>query len=199
MSESTIVDVVELGMDLKRALTIATNIVHSMQPACSRVEIAGSIRREKPNVKDIEIVAIVDDYALLYERLATFGKFIKPGVPEVIEWAPKTNAKYVRMLIEDSIKLDLFIANVDNWGALYCMRTGSGVGPDGNPFSGFVPRMFKQWKKVSGGGRMSGCQPTMPDGLQLATPEEIDFFDLCGVEWIEPKFRVDGKAMKVKK
>lgn len=185
-------------MDLKKAFVIASRLVNLASPACSRVEIAGSIRREKPDVKDIELVAIVNDYVTLFERLKSAGKFIKPGVPEVIEWAPKPNAKYVRMMLLEGIKLDLFIANPDNWGALYCMRTGSGVGPDGNPFSGFVPQMFKQWKKVSGGGRMSGCQPTMPDGLQLSTPEEIDFFELCGVEWVEPKCRLDRKAVKVR-
>lgn len=185
-------------MDLEKAKKIADEIATCVTPACSRVTIAGSIRREKPQVKDIELVMIVNDYDVLYRRLRSFGRFIKPGVPSVIDWPPKAGAKYVRMLLDEGIKLDAFIGHHDNWGALLCMRTGSASGPDGNTFNGFVPRMFKQWKKVSGGGRMLGCMPTMPDGLQLATPEELDFFELCGVEWIDPKDRIDAKAVKVK-
>ena len=29
-----------------------------LAPACARIEIAGSIRREKPKVKDVELVAV---------------------------------------------------------------------------------------------------------------------------------------------
>jgi DNA polymerase/3'-5' exonuclease PolX len=44
---------------------------------------------------------------------------------------------------------------------------------------------------------MVNCMPTMPDGLQLSVPEERDFFELLGVEWVEPKDRIDRKAVKV--
>jgi hypothetical protein len=184
-------------MDLHKAHKIAESLIVLAGTSVSRVEIAGSIRRRKPNVKDIELVAIVKDYNKLYGRLSSVGRFIKPGVSDVIDWPPKVGAKYVRMLLNDGIKLDLFIANPDNWGALYCMRTGSASNADGDVYGGFVPAMFKRWKKVSGGGKMSGCQPMMPDGTLLSVLEEQDFFDVCGVAWVDPILRVDSKAVKV--
>lgn len=183
-------------MDLLTAQEIGKRLTESVREACARVEVAGSVRREKSTVKDIEIVAIVSDYEAFYAALSRHGRFIKPGVPDIIEWAPKPGARYVRMLLNEDVKLDVFIGNEDNWGALLCMRTGSGVGPNGNPFSGFIPAMFRRWKKVSGGGRMTDCQPTMPDGLQLAVPEERDFFDILGVEWVEPRDRLSNKNVR---
>jgi DNA polymerase/3'-5' exonuclease PolX len=45
-------------MELIKARRIAEELVKILRPACSRVEIAGSIRREKSEVKDIELVAV---------------------------------------------------------------------------------------------------------------------------------------------
>ncbi len=45
-------------MKLSQAQNLAERIIETMQPFCQRVAIGGSIRREKPEVKDIEIVAI---------------------------------------------------------------------------------------------------------------------------------------------
>jgi DNA polymerase/3'-5' exonuclease PolX len=183
-------------MELNLAIEIA-NRVHSLaQPACSRVEIAGSIRRQKSSVKDIELVAIVDNYPSLFQSLTSVGKFIKPGVPDIIPWEPKENAKYLRMLLDGDIKLDLFCATPDNWGGLYMMRTGSGAGPDGNPYEGFVPGMFGRWKKISGGGKMTGGHPTLPDGTLLSVKEEQDYFDLVKVKWIPPELRSKKSIIK---
>lgn len=46
------------------AYQIATRIKAELQPHCERIEIAGSIRRNKPEVKDIEIVAIPKPYEI---------------------------------------------------------------------------------------------------------------------------------------
>jgi len=35
-----------------------------LKPYCLQIEIAGSIRRKKPDVKDIELVAVADKYKL---------------------------------------------------------------------------------------------------------------------------------------
>lgn len=44
------------------ALVIAEKIKAQLAPHCDRIEIAGSIRRKKPEVKDIEIVVIPKPY-----------------------------------------------------------------------------------------------------------------------------------------
>ena len=183
------------AIELVHALTLANNLVNLVRDVVVRVEIAGSVRRQKQFVKDVELVAIVDDYQQLFARLSDAGRFIKPGVPNVIDWPPKPGAKYVRMLLDEEIKLDLFIANHLNWGGIYMMRTGSGVGPNGSPFSGFVPAMFARWKRISKGGRMCGGQPTLPDGTMLPVREEEDMFKLCNAKWIPPHERVSATCI----
>ena len=55
------------------ALTIALGLVERLRPACTRIEIAGSVRRGYAEVKDIEIVAI-PDLAPLPAPRPEFGK-----------------------------------------------------------------------------------------------------------------------------
>ena len=186
-------------MPLAEARKIADEIVAAIRPFCVRAEVAGSVRRRKEVVGDVEIVAIPSDFDGLTAALSKFGQHIKPGVPDVIPWQPKKNAKYLRLRLSQGINLDVFCANVDNWGPLFVMRTGSGTGPNGSPWGGFVPQVFKRWKKVSGGGRMTDCMPTTVDGVQLACAEETDFFELLGLEWVDPWDRTSNKAVRVKK
>jgi len=186
-------------MDIAKAVEISESIRAASLPHCHRVEVAGSVRRRKLNVKDIEIVARVRDWESLFESLRSFGDFIKPGCPDVVPWPPRAGAKYLRMMLSSGVKLDFFIANEHNWGALYMMRTGGAVGPDGNAFDGFVPAMFSRWKRVSGGGRMRDCLPTLPDGRYVSVPEEEDFFRLVGVDWVPASDRISSSAVKKQK
>ena len=76
------------------------------------------------------------------------------------------------------------------------MRTGSAAGPDGNAFNGFVPGIFKRFKTLSGGGRMTDVMPTMPTGEQLWIPEEQDFFDLLEMNFVPPEERTGRNVIK---
>ena len=185
-------------MDIDIARQIALRIIDDVKPAVSRIEIAGSIRREKPQVKDIELVALVSDYDLLFSKIRNHGKFIKPGAKEIIDYEPVAGAKYLRVLLNEGVKMDFFIATKENWGPIFCMRTGSGVGPDGSSYTAFIPHMFRRWKKVSNGGMMVGGIPTRPDGTQVPCYEEEDFFNLLRIEYVHPRDRSSYKAIKPK-
>ena len=182
-------------MDINVIKPFADNVLEDLRPHCIRAEIAGSIRRGKANVKDVEIVAIISDWESAFRSLERWGYFIKPGVPDIVQWAPKVNAKYLRMMLNNGIKLDLFLTAPENWGGLFMMRTGSGVGPEGNPFDGFVPGIFSRWKKVSGGGKMTGGYPTLPDGRKIIVREESDYFRLCGIQWVKPENRISKSSI----
>ncbi len=183
-------------IDLDQAAGIAQDIITHVRPSMTRIEVAGSIRRRKPIVGDIELVALPKDRERMVALLADVGQFIKPGVPGVIPWDPNPEAKYLRMRLPSGANLDVFIASELNWGGLYLMRTGGAVGPDGSSFMGFVPGMFARWKKLSGGGRMTGAQPTTTEGVQLPLREEQDFFDLLGMDFVPPEERNDRKGIK---
>ena len=155
-----------------------------------------SIRRRKSVVGDIEIVGIRADHEKLVKLVRDIGQTIKPGVPGVVPWIPKPDSRYIRVRLEEGMNLDLFLARPENWGGLFLMRTGSAAGGDGNTFNGFVPRIFKRFKVLSGGGRMTEAMPTMPDGTQLPVYEESDFFDLLEMNFVPPEERGDHKAIK---
>jgi len=177
-------------IDLTEAESIANKVRQHLSPAMDRVEVAGSIRRRKQVVGDIEICGIPADRERLIGLLADLGKHIKPGVPGAVPWTPKVEAKYLRVRLAEGMNLDVFLGTPENWGGLFMMRTGSGASPDGNT------GIFGRWKKLSGGGRMTECMPTMPTGEQLWIPEEQDFFDLLEMDFVPPEERIAKGAIK---
>jgi DNA polymerase/3'-5' exonuclease PolX len=46
-------------MPYMEAMAYATTMVYYLSPLCSRIEIAGSLRRKKETIGDIEIVLIL--------------------------------------------------------------------------------------------------------------------------------------------
>jgi DNA polymerase/3'-5' exonuclease PolX len=183
-------------IQLSHAETIANSVLEHIRPTLIRGEVAGSIRRRKEIVGDIEIVAISEQREDLLRLLADCGQHIKPGVPGVVPWTFKPTSKYIRLRLNEGMNLDLFMATPQNWGGLFLMRTGNATGKDGNAFNGFVPGIFSRFKKLSGGGRMTDCMPTMPTGEQLPLAEENDFFDLLEMNFVPPEERTCRNVIK---
>jgi DNA polymerase/3'-5' exonuclease PolX len=176
-----------------------------MAPFCERIEIAGSIRRGKPEVKDLEIVAIpkwvenVEKVGLFDEEkitrvntLQAWGnsthvglQWIKPGTDEIIPWPLKIDGKYWRgYLKEEEIKLDLFLCTPKNWGMIMLIRTGS---------ADFSREVVTHAKKI--GRNVSEGHLTI-SGVPVDTPEESDVFRLLELEYVEPENRVDWQDLK---
>src|SRR5690348_10860398 len=107
-------------MQLEEALKIAERVKAQLEPYCHRIEIAGSIRRKKPEVKDIEIVAFPKHYET--------GLF-ESGIATVVNQWSKVKGdldfdkcKYTQRILPEGIKLDLFFAREFNWGYIYAIR-----------------------------------------------------------------------------
>jgi len=183
-------------IDLDSAKVVSKKILDHLLPSMKRLEVAGSIRRCKSVVGDIELVGISDSREDLFRLLSDVGQTIKPGVPGIVPWEPKLDSKYIRVRLEEEMNLDLFLGKHENFGGLFLMRTGSASGPDGNSFNGFVPGIFSRFKKLSGGGRMTDVMPTMPTGEQLWVPEEQDFFDLLEMNFVPPEERASRNIIK---
>jgi DNA polymerase/3'-5' exonuclease PolX len=45
-------------MELQQAQKIASQVIQTLKPFCERIEVAGSIRRKRPFVHDIDLVCI---------------------------------------------------------------------------------------------------------------------------------------------
>ena len=191
-------------MQLEAARKLAEETVAWMRPFCERVEIAGSIRRVRPTVKDLEIVAVprretrpgADLFATegpvnaLFEdwaHTACIGghlEWIKPGTSEVISWEPKPDGRYWAALIDGQVKLDLFLTSELNFGLIYLIRTGSAE------FSKAVVTHARQIGMRSSYGELIGRQGIIP------TPEEADVFRALGLEWVEPERRTGPEAVR---
>lgn len=184
-------------VELAQARKLALEIRRHIRPALDRCEVAGSIRRGKPQVGDIELCGIPADPQRLCRLLAEVGQPIKPGCPGREPWPLKPGAKYMRLWLPQlGCNLDLFLANPHNWGGIYLMRTGSGADSKGNAWMGFVPGCFSRWKQLSGGGRMLGGQPQLPSGEVLSVPEEAALFQLLQMRPPPPEERVDRRCIK---
>jgi DNA polymerase/3'-5' exonuclease PolX len=108
------------------ALAMAEDALNALKPYCERILIAGSIRRQRHEVKDCELVAI--------PRRVPGGLFgdefeVDPGfVTAVNQWEfvkGQPTGKYAQRVLPGGIKLDLFIATPENWGWQLVIRTGS--------------------------------------------------------------------------
>jgi DNA polymerase/3'-5' exonuclease PolX len=187
------------------ALKVAQELVERLRPACERIEIAGSIRRLKENVKDIELLVIPDLTPVPRPRLE-FGKpiprFFNTSLDKMI--AEMSQARLIDLekdgerlkrfaLLEPGIHVDLFIVLPPaTWGVLQVIRTG--------------PADFSHWavtRRKRGGALPNGHR--VQDGavwkgekevkdLTGETPigfeSELDFLKFLGLGWVEPHDRV---------
>ncbi|GAA4292700.1 hypothetical protein [Aestuariibaculum suncheonense] len=160
-------------MKFEEALTIAEKVKELLAPHCERIEIAGSIRRKKPEVKDIEIVAIPKPYDV--------GLF-ESGIATVVNQWEKVKGelpcKYTQRILPEGIKLDLFFAERDNWGLIYALRTGSADYSHHILASGWV---FQGYRSESGYLQI--------DGERIVVREEEDLFKLLHMPYLEPEKR----------
>ena len=160
-------------MIYEQALEIAEKVKARLAPHCDRIEIAGSIRRKNPFVKEIEIVAIPKPYDI--------GLF-ESGIATVVNQWPKVRGelpcKYTQRILPEGIALDLFFADKDNWGLIYAMRTGSA------DYSHHV--LGNAWVRE---GYRSVEGYLCSNGKRIAVPEEEDLFRLIGVNYVEPEKR----------
>lgn len=137
-------------MNLELIKPLADSLVEQLRNACVRLEIAGSIRRAKPQPNDIEIVGIPSTG--VYEVRDMFSvvtathtvNHLDDALETLMaggEWAFDTETKrngprYKRLrytpnspatrFVFESVACDLFITDQRRWGLIYAIRTGPG-------------------------------------------------------------------------
>lgn len=160
-------------MQYEEALALAEQVRGQLAPHCERIEIAGSIRRKKPEVKDIELVAIPKPYDT--------GLF-ESGVAAVVNAWPKVKGtlpcKYTQRILPGGMVLDLFFADRTNWGLIYAIRTGSAAYSHEVLAKGWVARGYH-----SSEGRL------LYQGKEVPVLEEEDLFRRIGIRYVEPEYR----------
>ena len=99
-------------MELEKAQKIANEIKQSLEPHCEKLAVAGSVRRQRPVVKDIDFVLVPKDRYLVDIILMGLGKLKMSGMK-------------LSRVQTDSIRLDIYFATPETFATLLLIRTGS--------------------------------------------------------------------------
>ena len=195
-------------MELLKAQKLAIDICYRLQPFCNRINIAGSIRRKKADVKDIEIcvspLTVLEATSDLFGAGITTPKIhadfiaIVNDLGKIEKGTP--HGRYMKIVLPEGINLDLFIPLDFDYYRQYAIRTGSA------DFSAKV--IAYGWKKIGWCGSDLGLRRTedcsehrQPDGKikykcernkNNAPPvweSERSFFDWIKVKYLEPQLR----------
>jgi DNA polymerase/3'-5' exonuclease PolX len=189
-------------MEYKQAKIIADRIYELYEPHCELLHIAGSIRRKKADVKDIEIVCLpkreftgtdlFGDGA--WKVNAGFAHATMLMVDHVIKG--KIDGRYMQTVLKGGMKMDLFLPQRSDYYRQLAIRTGSA------DYSAKV--IATTWKKMGWCGtkdglrRISDCMLTnsgvwviqKQDGrLPPIWNSEEEFFNWLGIDFIKPEKR----------
>ena len=157
-------------MKLDKILPIAEKYKETLEPYCKRIEIAGSVRRKKPECRDIELLIIRDP-----EKLEE----LKSIVGEWKKIRGSITGRYTQVQPED-IKLDIFIAVDDgsNYANILLIRTGNAK---------FSRYMMGIRLRDYGYRHRNGF--IWRENNKVICNSENDIFKLVGMEYIEPEDR----------
>ncbi len=195
---------------------IAEKIVEGLRPYCDRIEIAGSLRRHRPTIGDIEVVAIpiMTDFTDLFGDILQEINQLHLHLDYLLEkqkiakarsdkgrtlWGKKLRRFGITTKQGQTYHIDLFMCDPNNWGNTYLIRTGS------KDFSRWMvtrentlyrPGIFGPLPLTMKHDLGRLWQQNEEDKSQWdAVPftEESDWFNLVQLPFIPPQFREDDK------
>lgn len=183
-------------MKLHPAITLAERIVRELAPACDRIEIAGSIRRARSEVNDIDLVILpkLGKLDAIKQRCKERCRVISDGRQNFIS--------ALRIAPGEEFQLDIFFAKrpesdlleskPGNFGSLLLCRTGS---KEHNiKLAQLAKDRDMAWKVYQGlfaGGawELQGQESVYVGGQIIASETEEDIFKALGVPFVPPVLR----------
>lgn len=176
-----------------QALAIAEELQAMLSPACERIAIAGSLRRGKPEVGDIELLFVskksqrpdglfdsveVNVCSEVCDMLLKHGILAKrPNVNGHFAWGESNK---LAIHVASGIPVDLFATSLPAWWVALVIRTGS-----------------KETNLALTNGAMKKGASLMAYGIGVRwsngeiTPaiSEQHVFEMCGIPYVEPHER----------
>lgn len=123
-----------MTLPAKRVLPVAIQIWRALMPACVKVKIAGSLRRECGEVGDIDIVAwprldrdLFGEECASYSGLdAALAELKRVGTLATDTDVIRDGLRYKRFQAPalDGMPVEIWITDRDNWGYILALRTG---------------------------------------------------------------------------
>lgn len=154
-------------MKLERAQRIADQVISRLSPYCQRIEVAGSVRRKKPIVNDIDFVLVPSDLWNLHHEIMGMGQVRMSG------------SKITRVMV-GGVQVDLYIASMETWGTLLLIRTGSA---ENNI------RLCSRAKDMGWHLAASGDGLFNENGQRIAGDTEISIYNALSLPWQRPEER----------
>ena len=160
------------GIDVATALAEEVVAALSAVPGCTRCAYAGSLRRMRETVGDVDVLATADDSAPLTAALTAL-----PYVTDVIASGPAKAS----VRTAGGLQVDLWVVPPEDWGAALVYFTGS---------KAHTVRLrtmaVKAGLKLSEYGLVRAG-----DGAVVASASEEEVYAALGLPWIPPPLRED--------
>ncbi len=173
---------------------VANELLEALGAACERIAIAGSLRRGAQEVKDVELVAMprrATDLVgaangpclltLTLRELAYKGKIRWRGETHPTSSTPFLEERRAWFLVSlpREVRVDLFAVRPPaQWGAIFAIRTGPAE------YSRRLVTVCQRKNLRCRDGRLLDWT-----GRTVATPEERDFIEACGLPYVSPRNR----------
>jgi DNA polymerase (family X) len=141
-------------------------------PGCQRIAPAGSLRRAKESIGDVDVLAAAEESAPLMAALTAM-----PGVAEIIAAGPaKTSIRTAA-----GLQVDLRVVQLDVWGAALQYFTGS------QEHNVRIRELAVRRKlKLSEYGLFDA-----ESGGLIVSQTEAEVYERLGMQWIPPTLRED--------
>ena len=176
------------------ALAVAEELRDFLAGACKRIEIAGSLRRQREDVGDIELLCIPLELGLAL-GVDTLDRAIQTlMVHDVLALRPDVKGRTtygsqnkLMLHVLSGIGVDIFSTTTEHWGMAMVVRTGSAE---------FNIKMMARFRQLgfqghaypwNGKGKQHGSIST-PNG-EIDCPTEEDVFRVLGWQYIDPRER----------
>ena len=159
-------------LELGEAKKIAEEVEFQVVRYCEKIVVVGSIRRNKPTVRDADFVVVTNDldwYNLGQELRRMKTKTINAG-NQIIKTLYPYGDKY--------FQLDFYRATEDTFGIHKLIRTGSAE-----------HNMWLAQLSSSKGMRIKYSQGLLKDGKMVAGKTEKEIFDALDLPYTEPEKR----------
>jgi len=154
-------------VELERAKRIAKEVIKRLNPYCQRIEVAGSVRRRKYKVNDIDFVLIPSDLWNLNQEILKLGRVKMSG------------NKIMRVMV-GLVQVDLYFADEETWATLLLIRTGS---KENNIRLATLAKKKRWHLAASGDGLFNET------GERIAGETEQSIYDALGLPYQLPQGR----------
>ena len=174
-------------LKLEEARILAKNICDILSPCCQLIQVAGSVRREKAEVRDIDIVALpkaVDLPGGLFGVAKVHEDRVWENlIPKALfKWGFNLEAsgqelhRFTRG--EDGFQVDVYRARLKTWGVILLVRTGS------KEHNVKLCSLAKSKNMM-----LSASQGLLQGSNIVACRTEEGIFSALGLKFVEPRDR----------